>query len=213
MGKVILTADGIDTQQIYDEIVKCVNPNTKVGIITTAKPEKENRKSPQNHKKLFENMGAKVDFFDFETQDTKLVHNFDIIFVEGGSPYRLMYWIRKTNFDIDLKKFLEGNGIYIGRSAGSMVVGNNFKLCDYLTPDMNVEKITDLNGLSYVDVSICPHYSDFLNVYENCEAKIQQCEKDNNMQIYRLNNGEALVFDDCKKKEYKKLSDEVKNLI
>lgn len=211
MGKLILTADGIDSQKIYDEIFKHINSNTRVAIITTAKPEKEKAKSAQKHKIIFEKMGAMVDFFDIEFQDVKLLLEYDIIYAEGGSPYRLMYWMRKTEFLLILKQFLETNKIYIGRSAGSMVVGNNFKLCDYLTPDMNVEELTDLCGLMLVDISICPHYTEFLDVYENCEDKLHKCEIDNNFEIYRLNNGEALVFENYKKNEYIKISDRITN--
>ena len=56
MSKIILTSDGIDSKEIYDYFDNIVNKDVKIGIITTAKDEKENAKGPQRHKKLFRKM-------------------------------------------------------------------------------------------------------------------------------------------------------------
>lgn len=196
MSKIILTSDGIDSKEVYDLFDGCVNCNSKVAIITTAKDEKEKAKGPIKSKKLFFAMGAKVvDFIDIEFDNPNNLLKYDLIYLDGGSPFRLMHWIRKTKSEIIFKQLIKNNKIVAGRSAGSMVLGNNFSICNYLTPEMNIQKMTDFTGMGLCDINICPHYNNFPSIYENCEEKLKKCEQDNNITITKLFDGQAIVID------------------
>ncbi len=197
MSKIILTSDGIDSKEIYDYFDNIVNKDVKIGIITTAKDEKENAKGPQRHKKLFIKMSAQIiDFIDLEVENPNIILNYDIIFLEGGNPFRLMYWIRKSKSEPIFKQFLANEGVLVGRSAGSLVLGQDFSICNYLSPEMNNFDMTDFSGLGLCDVNICPHYNVFPDVYEDCEKKLKKCEKEQNIKINKLYDGQAfIVFD------------------
>ena len=45
----------------------------------------------------------------------------------GGDPRYLLDLVETTNIKEILTKFLKSGGIYIGESAGSMILGNNLK--------------------------------------------------------------------------------------
>lgn len=196
MSKIVLTSDGIDSQEILNFFKQNVNSKTKVAIITTAKDEKENANGPQQHKKIFLNLGVvSVDFFDLECDSpvSKLL-NFDIIFLEGGNPFRLMHWIRKSKSENVFRKLFSQNKIIAGRSAGSMMLGKDFSICNYLSPEMNTMNITNFAGLGLCNINICPHYNEFPKIYENCEEKLKICEKDRNIKITKLLDGQAIVI-------------------
>ncbi len=194
MSKIILTSDGIDSKELYEYFNNIVDKNLRIGIITTAKDEKEKANGPQRHKKLFLNMSAQtVDFIDLEVENPKIMLNYDLLFIEGGNPVRLMYWIRESKSEPIFRQFLDNGGVLVGRSAGSMVLGKNFSICNYLTPEMNNVGITDFSGLGLCDLNICPHYNAFPNMYENCEQKLRKCENEQNIKITKLFDGQAFV--------------------
>lgn len=210
MGMIILTSDGIDSKEIYDEFKKVISNRTKVAIITTAKDEKENAKGPKRSSKQFKNMGAEiVDFVDIEFQSPKLLLNYDLIYIEGGNPFRLMHWINKSGCKVVFEKFILENKVLSGRSAGAMVLGKNFSICQYLSPEMNEIGLTDFSGLGLCDINICPHYNAFPTIYERCEEKLIQCEKDNNIKTTKLFDGQALVINDHKINKFKKIEGKV----
>lgn len=84
--------------------------------------------------------------------------NIDIIFVVGGNQLYLLDQSIKTGFDqILLEKYQNNNLIYIGSSAGSMILGKNI---DVSCTKEEVSSIPDLksNGLNLIDLTIVPHF-------------------------------------------------------
>ncbi len=52
---------------------------------------------------------------------------YDVMYVCGGEPNHLLCQMHHVHFNNTLKTFLQSGGIYIGVSAGSMVLGNNYE--------------------------------------------------------------------------------------
>lgn len=81
------------------------------------------------------------------------VQNVDVIYVCGGNTFYLLQKIRESGFDQLLKHF---DGLYIGVSAGSIVVGPNIEVA---APwDENDVKLSDTTGLRLVNFAVVPHY-------------------------------------------------------
>jgi peptidase E len=59
---------------------------------------------------------------------------------------------------------------------------------------LNFLNITDLNGLSLTDIEVLPHYSRFIDKFENFEGKCVEYEKKNNVSVIRLNDGEGVII-------------------
>jgi len=81
------------------------------------------------------------------------------IFMCGGNPFYLLDQIIKTGFDKILLDRIEKGLVYIGSSAGSMILGDNLDLVATMedktkAPDLNS------NGLKYIDLVIQPHWGD-----------------------------------------------------
>lgn len=79
------------------------------------------------------------------------VQEVDALLVNGGDPLYLSYWMRQSGL-ADLLPSLRG--VYVGLSAGSMVLGATFGGENYGGIDL---AIADDSGLGLVDFAIFPH--------------------------------------------------------
>lgn len=81
----------------------------------------------------------------------------DVVYVEGGNTFHLMYWIEKSGLKELLPEMLKTK-VYVGVSAGSMVACKNLDLStsERLYDEKPGEDDKD-DGLGYVDFLVRPH--------------------------------------------------------
>lgn len=119
--------------------------------------------------KLLE-VGFNVDEFSItglkENQIEKKLKGKDIIFVSGGNTFYLLDQTIKSGFDKVLKRKIENGTIYIGSSAGSMLVGKGIDIVKTIDDPSKAPGLKS-NGLRIIDLSILPHWGsvDFRNGY------------------------------------------------
>jgi len=137
------------------------------------------------------------------------INKCDVIFVIGGSTDYLMHVFNKSGFAKLLPKLLETK-VYVGSSAGSMVIGK--RVTDEAYHKMYGERdsfgITDYMGL--VDLAIKPHMDSphFLN---NRPEILEQVAGGMDFPVYGLRDDSAIVIDGDKQifigsKPYKVIS-------
>lgn len=119
------------------------------------------------------------------------ISKYDAIFVVGGHTDYLMSVFTKTGFDKLLPKLLE-NKVYVGSSAGSMIIGKRLtnEAYDLLYENTGYEVS---KYLELVDFSIMPHM-DSPRHPERME-KLSQAAQKNKGKIYGLNDDSAIVVD------------------
>lgn len=117
----------------------------------------------------------------------------DVIFVVGGHTDYLMSIFKKTGFDKLLPKLLESK-VYVGSSAGSMVICNRVSTEAYQKiygeeNDYGVSKY-----LSLVDLAIKPHLGSkfFPN---NRKEVLLEVAKNYNGLIYGLHDDDAVIVE------------------
>lgn len=179
--KLLLTANGISNQELEQAFLELTNhrPGLKVAFISTAGdaidwiPEKEgsNKYIPklreltseekakreswrQEYRAKFEEKGHSVTFVDLKEDPTKIqeaLEAVDVIDVGGGDVNWLLEWAKKAELGAYLKALLEKDVVYVGTSAGSML----------LNPDIGFtwwepEKPDDRVGLGIIDFMFQP---------------------------------------------------------
>lgn len=114
------------------------------------------------------------------------------IFVCGGNTFYLLDQVVKTGFDKILKEKIEDGCLYIGSSAGSMIVGKGISLVSKID---DRSKAPDLksDGLGIVDFAILPHWG-------SLDFKAEYCKSFNDMyvedvKVILLNNKQYLYID------------------
>jgi dipeptidase E len=88
-----------------------------------------------------------------EEQWLPTVRQTDALLVGGGDPLYLSYWMRRSGL-ADLLPSLLSKTVYVGLSAGSMVMTPNFAGENYGGINLT---IADDSGLGLVDFSLFPH--------------------------------------------------------
>ncbi|MBN1585314.1 Type 1 glutamine amidotransferase-like domain-containing protein [Candidatus Uhrbacteria bacterium] len=195
-GFLLLTSTGLTSPNIYEKFRGLVSDPKKqsVAIITTAAEGKENNKYSQLAKKQFESLGfVNVDFVDLETQPEKDFSPYGIIYVCGGNTFKLLKFAKKANFKLSIKKLLERNGIYIGVSAGSIIVGPSINIANEVEPDPNDVGLEDLTGFDITSLIVLPHYS------PEMETETDNFEKKYRLIVERLDNSRAILIDNGEK--------------
>lgn len=124
----------------------------------------------------------------------KRLKDSDVILVEGGNTFHLMYWLNHSGLSKILPELLRTR-VYIGISAGSLVVSPsiiNANSEKQIAVDIG-DTIYD-DGLSLVDFMIAPHIkSSYFPDYTF--EKLEQESKDYKYPIYGLDNNSAIKID------------------
>lgn len=189
MGTIILTSDSFANTRIKEKFLALSKKRDMAAIVTTAAKGKENHKYSQLAHDQFLEFGFKtVDFVDFESNPQTDISMFDVIYVCGGNTFRLMNAAKQSNFRDQIKKVLDGGGIYVGVSAGSLIVGPSIQIANEIKPDVNEVELTDLSGLDIIPQIIFPHYD------ISDEPALEKFEKAHGTKVTRLKNGEAIFI-------------------
>ena len=195
-GIIILTSTGLSAEPVRRSAVKYFDtlPLKSVVIITTAAEGKENNKYSKLAETQFKELNFSIiNFVDIEINPQADFSKYNVMFVCGGNTFKLMKFARQVNFDKDIKSLLERGGVYIGVSAGSLIVGPSIQIANEIHPDKNDVSLVDFNGFNIVNFIIFPHYS------SNLEEEIKSFEKRNNAKIERIDNSQAIIIEDGKK--------------
>ena len=198
-NNIILTANGFNEaaprSAKIDELFENITKGKNVLIIGNA-AKVSNRGQREPVKNNFLRVGAKkVDLIDIdESVDLQILFDYDVIYVIGGDVGELLdlnYFI--PAFKENIIRFLENGGIYIGESAGSIILADD---CTYLydveqsanSPKPKYWKKHPSNkGLGLTSYNIIPHYE---AVSEELKKAIAEY---NGVNITTLNDGEFII--------------------
>ena len=139
-------------------------------------------------------LNLNVDIFDLDKQPADLLLNYDVVEFIGGNPYYLLQTIRKNN-SMEILRNIATTKILIGWSAAAFVFGPTLELVNCYSPEMNFMGLTDLSALSLTNIQVLPHYSKFLTRFEQFEEKCRAYEKQRNVNVIRINDGDGLFID------------------
>ncbi len=144
-----------------------------------------------------QNSGVSVDIVDISALPKNIwkprLDKADILVIGGGNTFHLMYWIRKSGLDKLLPAYLKEK-VYVGISAGSMVVSDNI----FLTSDKPIFNenrfgITNDKGLNLINFYIRPHLN---SPYfpKAKEGHIAKAAKSVTQPIYAIDDNTAVLF-------------------
>lgn len=190
----MLCSNGLTNETLLNEVRKYIKSDQRAAIVVTADNEykEQNYHVPRVMSEL-QSIGLKVECFDIDVQDVKLLLSYDVVEFIGGNPYYLLNSLRKTNAKPILKELAEQK-VLIGWSAGALVMCKSLDLINVYSPEMNFLHMTDLQGMNLTDTYILPHYNKFLKRYDRFEERCQNFEQMNNCKVIRLNDGEGIVL-------------------
>lgn len=199
--KIFLASDA-KNPSILKEIDKFVGgfKDKKIVFIPTASNGEigyEFWKTESQSLPVIKGLGAEVTILQLEDYkfDSDSVLNIlktaDIIWMGGGMPGYLLYWLRRTKADEGIKELLESGVIYVGSSAGSMVASRYSDLAEWYMDEME-PGASVIPGLGFVDFEFYPHYVE--SDYENIKGEFLKRNKSEGRKIYLVKNDDAIII-------------------
>jgi dipeptidase E len=195
-GKILLTSTGLYSTNVFNTFkdIRESKDFKKLVIITTASSGKAENKYIKSAVLELKSAGiTTVDFYDFESDGSKDLSSYDVIYVAGGNTFKLLKFAKNIEFDKTIHSLLKKGGMYIGVSAGSLILGPSIQIANEVCPDKNEVGVTDFTGLNIIDIVIFPHYSIDL------EEEIKSFEERNNVKIDRIDNSQAILIENGEK--------------
>ncbi|MBP9670207.1 Type 1 glutamine amidotransferase-like domain-containing protein [Candidatus Woesebacteria bacterium] len=142
-------------------------------------------------------MGFAVSNYDLKGKSIDVLRSeladFHVIFVAGGNVYYLLDIVKKTGFDIVIKELLSKGVVYIGASAGSVIMCPTIDHTRIIEHPEAVSEMIDFSGLSLVDSLIGPHYGN-----PKYSQRYEQIIMEWGDKLLLLRDNQALVVNDDK---------------
>ena len=195
--KLLLTSQGIPKELegvFFSHVPKPVD-KLRVSFVTTAAyGDDDNPTWLEQHRIQLRNLGIKhIEALDFKGKSQneleRILSNKDIIFVNGGNTFYLLYWVKKSGFDKILPNLLQKNKLYVGVSAGSYIACPTIEQATWKRQDRNKIGLDDLSALNLVPFLIMAHFE------EKWRTAVENAAKSTRYPIVALNDTQAVLVE------------------
>lgn len=191
----LLCSNGLSSATLLsatsERLVDC---STAALVVTADNVYKENNYHVPRCVSELESLMLSVDVFDLDKSPADLLLAYDVVSFIGGNPYYLLDSIRKHNA-YDVLRTIASEKLLIGWSAAAFVFSPTLELVNCFSPEMNFLGMEDLHGLALTTTEVLPHYSRFINKFENFEETCRNYEEEHNVNVIRLNDGDGVFID------------------
>ena len=201
MKKILLTSCGIIGERLVTEFKKLFTKEIlelKLLYIPVAADGEDGDKTwlDEEYATILE-LGIKQEnILEYKLDYDININNFDAIYMIGGNTEYLLKMIRKTNFDKKIHEAIENGVVYIGSSAGSMVLGANIYASNtFFKDEKRYLKDDELNALNIFNGSIIPHFQ------RKDKSKVDAFKRSHESEVYGINDEHAILIIDNEIKE------------
>ncbi len=162
MKKMFLASSFKDVMNLFLNFAGDVKGKTVTFIPTASVVEKVNF-FVKSGRKALEKMGMIVDELEISTATSdeiinKLTQN-DFIYITGGNTFFLLQELRKSGADKIIIEQVEYGKVYIGESAGAMVVSPDVEFAQMMDSVKKAPELVGFHGLGIVEFYPVPHHT------------------------------------------------------
>jgi len=193
--KLLLTSAGLENKIIRDFATSQISEfkSKTVGVVITGQTPEERIYIDQSLKEL-RDLGMTTISMNISKDDNfNDLAEFDMYYVCGGNTFYILDRIRKTGVDNILLKAIKKDKLYIGVSAGSIIMAKNIKTANVgKDGDDNEIGLKDISGFNIIPFHFFPHYD---------ETKKEAVEEFYNVEqepIIALTDDQAIFVDNDK---------------
>ncbi len=165
MKRLFLSSSFADVADLFKEFAKEDIKGRSVTFIPTAGNVEEVRFYVDLAREAFEKMGLIVDELDVSKASgaeitAKLKEN-DYIYVSGGNTFFLLQELKRSGADKIIADEINSGKLYIGESAGSMVVSPDIGYAKEMDDHKKAPDLDTFLALNIIDFYPLPHYKSF----------------------------------------------------
>jgi dipeptidase E len=192
MQTILLTSTGLSDPTVFARFKQLAELKgyRTVAIITTASEEKSENKYAKLALSQLESLGLSAEFVDLESAPDFDFSKFDVIYVMGGNTFRLLKFAKLANFSSTLNDLFERDGLYVGVSAGTIILSPSIDIANEISPDPNEVRLEDLSSFGLVPFHTAVHYD------PSEEAGVKTFEKRYSTRVERISDNQALLIND-----------------
>ena len=192
--KLLLTSAGFLNKEVSDTFLSLLNkPAGQIHIIfipTASRTEHELRYVEESRQELVDLGITNITTLNLDRKVTaEEINTADAIYVCGGNTFYLLQKIRESGLDQLLPSF---GGLYIGVSAGSIVVGPNIEVSGPW--DENDVNLPDTTGMKIVNFSVVPHYQ------RKDQTIVEDLKNRADYEIMELTDNQAVLVENGERK-------------
>ena len=194
MKKIFLCSSFADVASILSESVSVPLRGKTVAFIPTASIHEEYTQYVEDAKVALDSLGLIVKELEI-TQCSKnemeeVLTNCDCIYVSGGNTFFLLQELRKTGADKYIIEQVEQGKLYIGESAGAMILAPNVEYAKDMDDCYSLTSgVEDFVGLGIVGFYPVVHFDSF--PFE--EAAREVVNKNSHLPLKIITNQQAIV--------------------
>jgi dipeptidase E len=198
MKKLFLSSYAAITLELVKPLLPKPADQLKAAFIPTAGDQYEDAGRFQHpDKEALEKLGMEVTEIDLKTTQGKelarVMQQMDVVLVAGGNTFYLLEWVRKSGFDVIIKKRISEGLVYIGSSAGSILCCPTIEGAKRFDPPEAAPELTDYTGLNLVNFAIIPHThkEKYKQRIEETTAELQE----SGLEVVYLTDDQAVVVE------------------
>lgn len=194
MRKLFLSSSFKDVADIFMNFVQEDLEGKTITFIPTASIPEKVKFYVGSAKKAFQKMGLIVDELELTQATTseivsKLQQN-DYIYISGGNTFFLLEELRKTGADKIIIEQIDLGKLYIGESAGSMIVSPNIEYVKEMDDHKVVPNLGTYSALNVIDFYPIPHHTNF-PFAKAVEKMISKYSSE--LDLYPISNSQAIL--------------------
>lgn len=199
--KLLLCSEGFYTDELISKCEEFVGKRRKsisIAVVNEGYSVEHNnlRWVVNNLKDVTDTFGGNLELVNLLALDIKEVRErikkHDVIFVVGGNTDYLMSIFNKSGFSKILPELLKSK-VYVGSSAGSMVLGKRLSAEAYEKIYHERSNFGVKNYLGLVDLAIMPHLDN--RNFSNRRENLLEASRKHTGVIYGLRDDSAIVVD------------------
>lgn len=161
--KELLTSGGLTNEILWTEFFRLIDKPPRdihIAFIDTASKVEKDRSWIDSvlhdlREKGIQNITV-IDIAEPRKNWEGVLAQANVIWVEGGNTFYLLDKLRSSKLTEQLKE-IAMDKVYVGVSAGSIVVTPSIEIASVEPADSNDVGMTDFTGLGWVDFEISPH--------------------------------------------------------
>jgi len=159
----LLTSAGMRMQNEILKLLPRPPAETNLAHIITASNEVNPHPWRDNDKKEMIKLGIQVEDIDIkgktESELRLILKDKDVIYVQGGSPYYLLKYVKESGFDKVVGDLINKGVLYIGASAGSYITCPTIEQALWKKPRRNRHGLpADEPAMNLVSFLIAVHF-------------------------------------------------------
>lgn len=196
MKKLFLCSSFQDVAKFLPEFIPNDLAGKTVTFIPTAALHEKVNFFVKSGKKALEKMGLTVDELEVTTATPseiieKLQKN-DFIYVSGGNTFFLLQELRRVGADKQIVEQIEAGKLYIGESAGSLILAPNIEYVKQMDDCKEAQELTSFDALNAVGFYPLPHQNSFpfQKVVEKIVANYNE-----KIPLKTITNAQAILVD------------------